>query len=484
MQRPPFDDATYPDPDADPGRERDASDPEPTRLEESVPLSGEFGRTLPLGSKLPNQISRPAVRAVTKPVATPASERGEGRSAEEPAVTLDGITDADRILEVTHGYLPDALRPQPERILPSTSEQAPRPVYPRMDRPAGAPATTPEGGWGLVGFVFSALLATAGIAYFGKVEVTTLAHGKVLVVATAEPALSRAAGTIAQLMVRVGDNVSAGQPIARLDTTELEAQRQRSEEVVQLLKLASEQLDANSAKLELHELETLRNQRAELALRTAQTRNTRTKERLTQELAALDQRLSERQRDFDARLHARDQDLRVAIDALAAATSALELATLRAPVAGTVDALFVSEGNPVEKGTELGRVLPADAVTTLVAFVPAADARFIDPGSRARVELSAHSTQRLGRAQAHVLSVGRNAAPTQDVQAILGVAPSETLMRLELSLDRASVSPEFAAQLAAGEPVAASVNTRSRRVLTVVVDSVRRWYRQAFTARR
>lgn len=165
-------------------------------------------------------------------------------------------------------------------------------------------------------------------------------------------------GTVLALLVREGDQVRAGQALAVIDTTVLADQ-------------------ARSARLTLAS--------AELAATTAQ----RNAERNTQLLAAgaVAPRDMENARDMAAQSKAMVQDARARV---AAAEKQLANATLRAPFAGVVSQLSVSQGDVVQmNGAQPLAVVIDPKVLELEATVPAASLAEVVRG--ASVEFSVPS---------------------------------------------------------------------------------------------
>lgn len=225
-----------------------------------------------------------------------------------------------------------------------------------------------------------------------------------------------ASETIRELPVREGDQVAAGEVLARLDPARLEAELRRAG-------AARDQAEATLAEA-VHgpRSEAIRRARADLsaaesALATAEgelrrAENLHARRFLT--TSERDRRRTERDRalaDRDAARAAldelltgtRSEELQQAEAALAAAAASVARAevdvtelTLRAPVAGRVDAL------PFEVGE---RPRPGDPVVVLLAnnapyarvYVPAAVRPRVDQGSDARVHVDGYAEPFPGR---------------------------------------------------------------------------------------
>ena len=90
----------------------------------------------------------------------------------------------------------------------------------------------------------------------------------------------------------------------------------------------------------------------------------------------------------------------------------LEQLTLRAPVAGTVQALSVTNpGQVVTSGQEVMRIVPADAPLEVLAYVTNEGIGFVKPGQRAVIKVDSFPFTRFGTIDAEVSTIAFDALP-------------------------------------------------------------------------
>ncbi len=116
-----------------------------------------------------------------------------------------------------------------------------------------------------------------------------------------------------------------------------------------------------------------------------------------------EQKLSEAQRQID-----------VATQQLAGADSRLADMTLRAPIAGVVQAVSVTTiGQVVQPGQELMQVVPGDEKLVIEAYVLNTDVGFVAPGQKAIIKVDAFPFTRYGTIEGTVTNVANDAIPGQ-----------------------------------------------------------------------
>jgi hypothetical protein len=156
--------------------------------------------------------------------------------------------------------------------------------------------------------------------------------------------------------------------------------------------------------------------------------------------------------------------------ALVEAQSALAETSVRAPCRGRVETLAAQPGSAVVAGQPLLLIAPVGAARAVVAFLPAEEKRFVMPGSRADVQLPAGSPQSPFTAQALVTQIASDIATPEELRDLPQLAPG-AFVRVQLELQDAA--PGLVDQLHFGEPVSVRLPGRERRVLSVLLDSVR-----------
>jgi multidrug resistance efflux pump len=476
---------------------------EAMRSAQSAP--GIPGQTLPLGSRLPPELGRLSADVLngapssdTFPVATPriVPPRVEVRG-DAPLAGISGSRAQENAPPNPPAPLPfraNALRAKTEEVAPESLPQI------------------TDGRWALLGFISSAIMIALAGAYFGRVEVTSIAPGAMVVAGGPRPVLSQVSGVIVDLAVVGGDAVTAGQTIARIDATELEARKQRSAEQVARVREENQRVDADNTLLLDGTLAALQRKRALLvqrvnlktnaqaerqeqagrlgmlakegaisqseALTARELESTSREESLVirQQIADIDLELNDRQKAFADQKLARTQALNEAEAALREASLLLDLATVRAPVSGRVESLLVTRGQVVQPGAAFARIIPEGALTSVVVFAPVRDAAFLSPGLHADVEFASLPVSEFGKAPARVSRVSQDVASSDEVATVLGAAATEAVIRVELELEPSPTLEQVKSRLRSGERVTARLNTRKRRVITLVFDFLRKWY--------
>ncbi len=118
----------------------------------------------------------------------------------------------------------------------------------------------------------------------------------------------------------------------------------------------------------------------------------------------------------DAERHAEDIEQR-----LAKAQAELDHLTLRAPIAGRVQASIITNaGQVVTSGQEIMRVVPEDSRLEIQAYVRNRDIGFVRIGQEAVVKIDAFPFTRYGAIKAHVTRIAKDAIPEPDANAIEG----------------------------------------------------------------
>jgi len=193
------------------------------------------------------------------------------------------------------------------------------------------------------------------------------------------------AARVAQLYVNEGDIVLAGQPVARMDTRDLEAQRQTALAQVRQARRAVEEADAAVAQ-----------QKSQVALARTQVdryRELRQKDFVSQE------DLDVRQQAYDgaqAALSAAMARRGGAQQALSAAQHVVELYqvnigddTLRAPRDGRIEYRIANVGEVLSPGGKVFTMLDAASVYMNI-YLPTAEAGRVRVGADARIVLDAY----------------------------------------------------------------------------------------------
>jgi multidrug resistance efflux pump len=276
--------------------------------------------------------------------------------------------------------------------------------------------------------VLAALVATllAGATQL-RMRAPIQAAGAMHSAAAVQPAVATQSGSLLQVLVQPGDSVAEHQIVAQLATAPFEA---------------------------------------ELTVRWQAFLE------LQGELGAIESRRTSpatAERDSGA-AHGGQLALAWAAWALVEAQSALAEASVRAPCRGRVEALAAQPGSAVAAGQPLLLIAPVGVPRTVVAFLPAEERPFLQLGAHAAVQLPAAAPQSPFTAQALVTQISPDIATPEELRVLPQLAPG-AFVRVQLELQDAA--PGLVDQLCFGEPVSVRLPGRERRMLSVMLDSVR-----------
>jgi len=344
-------------------------------------------------------------------------------------------------------------------------------------------------------------------ALFASVEVTVKAPGALRAPEGLRPVECAIAGAVAEVQVRAGDDVQAGQLIARLAVAQLDASLTSKRQELEAVKLQnalgektdkaySERIDTalqrrrNVLQSRSRLNQQLRAQRRDLLDRTSEL----TREgagSLNQELVtreslhdAIDagQALSSSIADIDVQLaevhnQLAEHELAREVALAHARAAVLEVETLithaevRSPAAGRVESLLAKPGEVVQAGQLLAQIVPQGAPRSIVAFLPARETAFIAVGTAARVELESLPVSEFGMAQASVRRISTDIADPQEQTAAFGQATPGATVRVELEIE--SAGDKMAPHLRSGERVIVRLHRRERRIISLMFDFAR-----------
>jgi len=286
---------------------------------------------------------------------------------------------------------------------------------------------------------------------------------------------------VAEVRVREGEAVEAGQVLALLDTTDEQAQLRSLQETLAALQVRAQAAEAdyrsNRTRLQNQLAEVRRNLRLSQELLqvggVAQgevERLLRQESDLMAQLASLEQARASTQRDLEAQLQARQSEM-------ASLQRRIAQATLRAPVAGTVAAVgYLAGVETTAAGTASIRLIEAGSLR-VQARLAEADVPAVRPGQPVRLELDAAPEQplqgkvdRLG-VQAEVAGSGGSAVlPVfvrfldKEAEAVARPGLTVTVRITTLRLPRALKIPLEALVEEQGQRFVWVVDTQSRTV--------------------
>jgi multidrug resistance efflux pump len=382
-------------------------------------------------------------------------------------------------------------------------------AYRRGERPAVVLAVTGRGRWLILSSIAATLLVACALTLFCSVEETSAARGVLRAPFGVAPVVALIGGTLRGLDVQPGQRVVAGQRIAELDATPLEAglraaarQQTAVEHSWQLQRAALAESHARQVALTEARIGLLDQRQLRQRQRIARQRE-RADRLAAPELDAVLER-SVRERASDALEGARDDMLSVAdelsalrlalathngeyerelaagearvAEARAAHEAALALlaqSVLRAPISGRLESLRAFPGRVVQAGEWIARVVRDGSTETIAAFVPEREVAFLRLGAHANVEVDQLPVGEFGQLRARVVRIADELAEPSELSEAFGDgAPHGPHVRVELAL-----AGERTRALRAGTQVTARIALRDRRLLALVFEPARRWLR-------
>lgn len=364
----------------------------------------------------------------------------------------------------------------------------------------------------VVGTLAAVLLAVLVIMSLGKVDLTARGRGVIRASEGVQPLLFEVEGIVREVLVRDGDVVSAGQVLARLDSTRLTAALQEAEEqlrtidernredqahaqtayerdsalVTKRAQLTRERIISQAASVGAHTRERGRYASladdglvAERQRRDAEEvlhqerRNLLT---LQGEQAQLEQQLTELEQSHRTATSLRAQQAREARNRRDVSKLLLTQTELRASRSGRVESLLVNEGDVVGAGRVVARLVSLATGRQITAFLPERERAFVRPGASVRVEFDQLPVGEFGSATGTVVRASSEVAGAQEIERALGAAAPEGVhfaVTLELSDDAATRG--LYERVSSGSLLTVRMPVRQRRVIGLVFDPVRKW---------
>jgi multidrug resistance efflux pump len=357
------------------------------------------------------------------------------------------------------------------------------------------------------------VLAALGLAIGGSIEATTRGQGVVRATAGIRQLVAQGGGTVSRVETRSGDAVPAGAPVLRLASASLEAKILEADRNLQMLStdfqrfsgrqdhlfedqaglvkgrvaMLEEQVASQRQSVALAERKLEANQELKKAglvsalnLEDAKEAVAQIKRSLNtvcqslnqarQEAAALDAR---RQED----LWKREQDMRAARTARDAVALSLREAQVLSPVEGWVEALLVKDGDVVQTGQVLARIVPKEAPLEVIVFLPEKDRGFVNAGDPAKLELEQFPYAEFGTVPVRVERIAEDLASSYEVREAMGddAKLASPAYRVELSLGPPPVRHGKAVRIRSGMLASVRFTLRKQRPIVLFLEPLKRW---------
>ena len=308
---------------------------------------------------------------------------------------------------------------------------------------------------------------------WAELDQVTRAPGKVVPFSRVQIVQSEQDGAIANIAVREGEAVEAGQTLIELDRVQLEAGLREARVKVAALETRMARINAelydrplsfpasvsgypefmaNQRQLyqrrrralndELRTLENLADlQRQELELSeplletgdVARSEIIRMQRQVVETQGRISKVRSDHARDLQTEFAQTDEELASAREILARADDRFRASALTAPAAGIVkNVRFNTIGGFVRAGEEVLQIVPMGEKLIVEARVPPRDIAFVKSGQRARVNFDAYDNAIYGSADGTVVFISPDTLTEQSQD-----GSSETYYRVNLEVDTA-----------------------------------------------
>jgi multidrug resistance efflux pump len=379
----------------------------------------------------------------------------------------------------------------------------------------GVVRVAPPWTWALLGVALSGVVTGLLAACLGRVDIHGRARGILRPRSGVRVIVARLDGTVEGVLARSGQEVRAGQGLVRLEAPPVRAALLEAERHLETVRRdfaaaarrqdrahaeQTRRLARRGATLEeerrnqgqcllLAERNLARNLDLERegvqsparvdevrdALAQARghlSRCDHALEQLSQERASLDQGRQET-------LWQRSLTIRSAETRLASQSLLLAQREHPAPEDGVVEAMLVHPGEVVRAGQALCKLIPREAPLQVVAFLPERDRAFVRAGDEVVLELDQLPYAEFGTARAKVERISDDLASGFELQEALGDQPLAQVpaFRVELRLTDTRAPLRAGIRLRSGMLLQARFTLRRQRLVTLVLDPLRKWFR-------
>lgn len=387
--------------------------------------------------------------------------------------------------------------------------------YLQAEEGRGLVKVSPPWTWSLLWVLLAALGAALLGSFLGHVEVNGRGRGIVRPVTGVRMLVSQSAGVVGRIEVRSSQAVKAGTVLFQIEAPNIQSQLLEAERQAEAVRTGyramagrqdaayaeqaqrlkgrmaqlQEQIGSHRESIQIYE----RRLRAKQALQKeglvsaievdeAQEALAQTRRQMGQTQQALDQAKQEgaalesrRQGELWQRQQV-VQNAETKRDALAFVQGQT---VVTAPEDGLVEALLVKPGEVVQPGQAVGKLIPQGAHLQVVSFLAEKDRAFVKPGDQVHLELDQLPYAEYGALRARVVRVSDDLASPFEVREAFGEdqkleAPS---YRVELEIVDTKPLDEARVKLRTGMLMNVRYTLRRQRLITLVLDPLRRWFR-------
>jgi multidrug resistance efflux pump len=152
---------------------------------------------------------------------------------------------------------------------------------------------------------------------------------------------------------------------------------------------------------------------------------------------------------------------------------------LNAPEAGQVEAMLVKPGEAVQTGQALCKLIPQTLPLQVVVFLQEKDRAFVRRGDTVQLELDQLPYAEYGTLRGRVERISEDLASSFEVREALGDHPALAApsFRIEVTITDAAAAQKAGIPLRSGMLLNARFTLRRQRLITLVLDPLRKWFR-------
>jgi membrane fusion protein len=387
--------------------------------------------------------------------------------------------------------------------------------YLQAEEGRGLVKVSPPWTWGLLGIVLMALGAALTASFVGHVEVTGRGRGIVRPATGVRLLVCQSGGVVGRLETHSGQAVKAGAILLRIEAPNiqsqlLEAERQKETVKIDFQAISARQdwVYAKQSELllgriaQLQEQVTSYKESIPLFERKLKAKQTLQKEGLAtsfdvddaretisqtyRQLNAARQSLDQAKQERAALEGRRQEDLWQRKQVIQNAESKVDGLALvyrqtfvQASEDGVVEALLVKPGEVIQPGQIIGKLIPQGAPLQVVAFLAEKDRAFVKPGDEVHLEMEQLPYAEYGTLRARVVRVNDDLASPYEIREALGEDQKldAPVYRVELEITNADVLEVEKVKLRTGMLMNVRYTLRRQRLITLVLDPLRRWFR-------